>query len=181
MKKILFIALVSVFALQANAQFTRASLQASGLTCSMCNKAIYNALKKISFISSVESDIKHASFHIVFKENTPVEIDQLKEAVEDAGFSVADLKLTGNFNNVTVTNDKHVVIGSSNFHFLKVNDQVLNGERTITVVDKGFLAAKNFRKYSTATKLSCIQTGKAGSCCEKEGVAENTRVYHVTI
>jgi hypothetical protein len=40
---------------------------------------------------------------------------------------------------------------------------------------------KNFKKYSTATTSSSIQTGKAGSSLAKEGVSANTRVYHVTI
>jgi hypothetical protein len=29
--------------------------------------------------------------------------------------------------------------------------------------------------------MACMQTGKAGASCEKEGVAANTRVYHATI
>lgn len=172
-------AMAMTFAL--NAQFTSASLQASGLTCSMCNNAIYKALKALPFVESVESNIKKASFDIVFKKNTAPEIDALKNAVEDAGFSVATFTLTGNFDKVAVGNDKHVVLGNRHFHFIKINDQVLSGEKTITVVDKGFLTVKNFKKYSTATSMTCIQTGKAGSCCEKEGVKADARVYHVTI
>jgi hypothetical protein len=132
-------------------------------------------------VASVESNVKNASFEIVFKENASVEIDALKDAVEDAGFSVATFTVTGKFDNVAVSNDKHIVIGNRHFHFLKVNDQVLNGEKTITIIDKGFLSVKNFKKYSAATGMACMQTGKSASCCEKEGVAANTRIYHVTI
>jgi hypothetical protein len=57
----------------------------------------------------------------------------------------------------------------------------LNGEKTITMVDKDFVTAKEFRKYSAATKMKCILTGKAASCCEKEGLPAGTRIYHVTI
>lgn len=181
MKKILVIGFVLVMALQSQAQFTRASLQASGLTCAMCNNAIYKALKALPFVASVESDIKHASFNVVFKSNETIEIDALKDAVEDAGFSVASFTLTGKFDHVAVGNDKHIVIGDRHFHFLKVNEQVLNGEQTITVVDKDFLSAKNFKKFAAATKIGCIQTGKAGSSCEKDGVSASARVYHVTI
>lgn len=175
------IGLVLAVALQGRAQFTRASLQASGLTCSMCNNAIYKALKALPFVASVESNIKKASFDIVFKEKATADIDALKKAVEDAGFSVAAFTLTGNFDNVSVADDKHVAIGDNHFHFLKVSEQVLNGQQTLTVVDKGFLTAKNFKKYATATKMDCIQTGKAGSCCKKEGLSEGTRIFHVTI
>lgn len=181
MKKIFIIALASLLVVGVQAQFTKAELQASGLTCSMCNNAIYKALKAVHFVASVESNIKNASFAMVFKDNAEVDIDALKKAVEDAGFSVASLTVTGKFDNVSIADDKHVEIGGRHFHFLKVSDQVLNGEKTITVIDKDFLTAKNFKKYASATKKACIQTGKTASCCEKDGVSPNTRIYHVTI
>jgi hypothetical protein len=48
-------------------------------------------------------------------------------------------------------------------------------------VDKDFVTAKQFKKISSATKMSCLQTGKAASCCEKEGIPADTRIYHATI
>jgi len=105
----------------------------------------------------------------------------LKKAVEDAGFSVARLKLTGNFNNVPIQNDTHVNIGGRVFHFLNVPTQTLNGKETLTMIDKNYITTKEFRKYSALTAMKCIQTGKATGCCSKEGIAENTRIYHVTI
>jgi len=182
MKKTAMILLLVLAGFISQAQLTKASLQASGLTCSMCNNAIYKALKALPFVASVESNIKDASFVILFKENVPVDIDAMKNAVENAGFSVASFTLTGKFDHVAIGNDKHVVVDGRHFHFLKVNDQELNGLQTITVVDKDFLSMKNFKKFSAATKMTCIQTGKAGTCCEKENGADaNTRIYHVTI
>jgi copper chaperone CopZ len=181
MKKLILILLVGLFTVHAQAQFTKASLQASGLTCSMCNNAIYKSLKALPFVASVESNVKNATFDIAFKDNSKADIDAIKNAVEDAGFSVAAFTVTGKFNQLSVGNDKHIVIGDRHFHFIKVNDQVLNGEKTFTIVDKGFLSGKNFKKFSSATSMACLQTGKAGSCCEKEGVAANTRIYHATM
>jgi hypothetical protein len=110
-----------------------------------------------------------------------VDIDALKDAVEDAGFSIGSLKLTGTFNEMKIEKDQHVKIGNENFHFLNVKSQVLNGEQAITVVDKNFVTEKQFKKYSSATKMSCMQSGKAASCCIKDGIAAGERVYHVTI
>ena len=109
------------------------------------------------------------------------QIDALEKAVEDAGFSVARLKVTGNFDNVKVQNDTHVDISGKMFHFVNVAGQTLNGEKTIMLVDKKFVSAKDFKKYSAATSMSCIQTGHAGSCCAKESAQANSRIYHVTI
>ena len=181
MKKLIFILLLGLFTATVQAQFTKASLQASGLTCSMCNNAIYKALKALPFVASVDANVKTATFNIAFRDNVAADIDALKNAVEDAGFSVSSFNVTGKFDHVAIGNDKHIVIGDRHFHFVKVNDQVLNGEKTITIVDKGFLSVRNFKKFTSATSMACMQTGKSASCCEKEGVAANTRVYHATI
>ncbi len=181
MKKLLLVLVVALSALQSQAQFTTATLQATGLTCAMCSNAINKALQKVSFVESVKADIKNSAFSIIFKENIQPDIDVLKEAVEDAGFSIGSLKLTGNFTEMKIEKDQHVKIGKENFHFLNADSQVLNGEQTITVVDKNFVTGKQFKKYSAATKMSCMQTGKASSCCVKDGMATGERVYHVII
>lgn len=165
----------------SQAQFTKATLQATGLTCAMCSNAINKALLKVPFVESVKSDIKNSAFNIVFKQGEKVEIDALKIAVEDAGFSVGSLRMTGNFNDVKVENDKHIKIDNVVFHFLNTKDQVLDGEKTITVVDKDFLTTKQFKKLSSTSKMSCVSSGKAEQCCLAEGISADTRVYHVTI
>ncbi|MGQ0739999.1 MAG: heavy-metal-associated domain-containing protein [Bacteroidota bacterium] len=181
MKKMLLVMLVSLTAFISRAQFSKATLQATGLTCAMCSNAINKALQKIPFVESVKSDIKNSSFSIVFKNESGVDIDALKDAVEDAGFSVGSLKLTGNFSEVKIEKDKHVKIGDENFHFLNGEGQSLSGEQVLTVVDKSFVTEKQFKKLSAASGMSCVKTGKTSSCCVKEGMAEGMRVYHVTI
>lgn len=181
MKKLFCIVLIALAGFSSHAQFTKASLQATGLTCAMCSNAINKALLEVPFVESVKSDIKNSAFNMVFKQGQKVEIDALRKAVEDAGFSVGSLKMTGNFKEVKIENDKHIEIADETFHFLNVGEQVLDGEKTITVVDKNFLTTKQFKKFSNATKMSCVQTGKTAACCLKEGVAADARVYHVTI
>ncbi len=181
MKTLLLAIALAFAAMPSKAQFSKATLQATGLTCAMCSNAINKALQAVPFIESVRSDIKNSAFNIVFKPGVTVDIDALKNAVEDAGFSVGSLKLTGSFSELKVDNDQHVQIGNTNFHFLDVKAQTLNGENTITVVDKSFVKAKQFKKFSSFTKMSCLQTGKAASCCIKHGVPAEARIYHVTI
>jgi len=181
MKKLLLISIIALSTLSSRAQFTKATLQATGLTCAMCSNAINKALQHVPFVESVRSDIKNSSFAIVFKANAAVNIDKLKEVVEDAGFSIGSLKLTGTFHDIKVEKDQHTKIGGENFHFLIAGEQVLNGEETVTVVDKNFVTEKQFKKQSAATKMSCMQTGKAASCCIRDGIGEGERVYHVTI
>ncbi|HSU28950.1 MAG TPA: heavy-metal-associated domain-containing protein [Chitinophagaceae bacterium] len=181
MKKLWLILIISTLSFSVRGQFSKGTLQATGLTCAMCSNAVNKALQKVASVAVVRSDIKNSSFNITFKENVEIDIDALKRAVEDAGFSVGSLKLTGRFNQVTIAKDEHIKIGNSQFHFLNVEKQVLNGERILTIVDKDFLTARDFKKVSSSTTLECIQTGKASTCCIKDGIPANTRIYHVTI
>ena len=181
MKTILMAAIMLMLSFAASAQFKSGTLQAAGLTCAMCTKAINETLKELSFVESVKPDIKNSQFLIQFKQGVNVDPDALKKAVEDAGFSIARLKLALNFDNVKVENDSHVKIGSKTYHFLDVRSQSLNGEKSITFVDKNFVVAKEFKKYAAKTQMHCVQTGKAETCCTKEGAKENARIYHVTI
>jgi copper chaperone CopZ len=181
MKKIIFLFVLGVITSTLQAQFSRATLQASGLTCAMCSKAVKVALEKVPFVQEVKVDIKNQQYNLVFKEGNNVDFDALSKAVEDAGFSVASFKATGNFSHVKAAKDSHAEVAGLNLHFLNGNDENLVGERTITIVDKNFLSAKEFKKYASASKHACVQTGKADGCCTKEGIAANTRVYHVII
>ena len=179
MKKLLILILISA-AIPALAQIKSASLTASGLTCSMCSKAIYKALLKLPEVRNVQVDIADSKYAIEFKTGVPVAIDNIKKAVENAGFSVASLQVTADFKNAEVFNDAHISVEGNNLHFLNVNKQTLNGQKTFTVVDKNYLPAKAHNKYAQYTKMPCFETGMMAACCTKHGSASR-RIYHVTL
>lgn len=181
MKLFFLFMLITGLSVRSQAQFTGASLQASGLTCSMCSKAVKNALEKVSFVERVGVDLESQQYHLEFKKGAPVEFDVLNKAVEDAGFSVANLKVTASVSDLQVAKDSHVKIGNQYFHFLNAKGQQLNGPVTFSIVDKGFVSAKAFKKYASASKMECVQTGKAAKCCSAENIAADARVYHVII
>lgn len=166
--------------LPAMSQIKSATLTASGLTCSMCSKAIYKALTKVPFVSNIDADVEQSTYTIHFKEGEQVVLDDLKKAVSDAGFSVANMQVLVTFNNTEVYNDAHINVGGSTFHFLNVKQQVLQGDKAISVVDKNYVPAAEHKKYRKYTKMECFETGMMGSCCPA-GSASAKRVYHVTI
>lgn len=179
--KTLFIILVIVFSFNAHSQITKVTLQASGLTCSMCSNAINKALRSVDYVDKVYANIKNSTFDISFKPGAKVDFDQLKKEVEDAGFFVAKFTALVHFDNAEIVNDDHVVINNITFHFLNVKDQVLSGDKTIQVLDKGYVSAKEFKKNEVFTKMPCYKTGVAGTCCTKGTVSAGARIYHVTI
>ncbi len=181
--KNLIVIIALLWSIPSFSQIKSASLTASGLTCSMCSKAIYKKLEKIPFVKSVTADVEKSSYNIQFKEGAQVVIDDILKAVQDAGFSVASMQVTAHFNNAEVFNDAHVEVGGSTFHFLNVPKQTLSSDKTITIVDKNYLPQASRKKYASYTKMKCYETGYMESCCPSghsdHGSAK--RVYHVTL
>jgi copper chaperone CopZ len=180
MKKIYCLLLVFMM-LNAHGQVKKITLQASGLTCSMCSKAINKALSSITYVDKVIANIRTSSFDITLKQDANFNFDDFKKKVEDAGFSVANMEAIIDFNNTSVANDNHVKVAGMVFHFLNVKSQVLSGNQHIRILDKGFVSAKEYKSNSRLTSMECYKTGTASSCCAKEGLASGTRIYHVTV
>lgn len=181
MKKSFLSVLLLLVVIASNAQFSSAKLTASGLTCSMCTKAIYNSLEKVPAISKVVPDIKNSAFLITFKDGASIDPDVLAAAVEEAGFSVAKLNLTGNFKNVAVGNNAHVVLEGRTYHILKASSDQLNGEQTLSLVDRKFISAKEFKKWEATNVHPCLVSGKTEACCPEDIAVHNARIYHVIL
>jgi copper chaperone CopZ len=166
MKAIILYCLFLFAFIPASAQFSKAEMQASGLTCSMCSNAINKSLGTLPFIESVNTDLNKNQFDVTFKNSEKVDFDQLRKKVEDAGFSVANLWVFTSFNNQKIGENEQLSIGGLNLRFVNVKDQTLNGEYKIKLVDKNFILKKEYRKYA----------GKIGNA-----TAGGEKLYHVTI
>ncbi len=143
-KALLFTGLL--ISLITEAQITSVSLQASGLTCSMCSNAINKSLKTVDFVQKVEADLRTYTFEISFKPGSDVDFDMLKNKVESAGFFVCAFVATIHFNGVQVTNHQALVIQNKTLLFLDISDQVLDGEKRVKLLDKGFVPGSSFKK-----------------------------------
>ena len=163
MKKIFLLAAL-VYSVAAASQVSKVSLQASGLTCSMCSNAINKALRSLDFVDKVDANIKTSTFEMSFKPNSKVDFDKLKKKVEDAGFFVARFTATMQFDNVKIKSNEAVTIGDKTLRFVNVKEQTLNGTKPIKVIDKGFVSSKEYKKNSVASADT-----------------KNGKVYHVTI
>ena len=103
-KSILIIASFLVFG-TANAQIKSAEVLASGLTCSMCSKAIFKALSKLDFVDTVKVNIETSVYKLSFKNESKPSIEGIRDAVYDAGFAISKLSITGDWKLKTATKD----------------------------------------------------------------------------
>jgi copper chaperone CopZ len=173
MKKYIIYAVVMIlsFANSANAQFIKADVQVSGLTCSMCQLATEKALKTLDFVSDIKPDLNKNIYVVTFKKDKNVNLDQIKNKVKGAGFSVSKLVATINFNDVKVSNNFQYKYLGNTFHFVNVPARSLTGSTRVTLLDKGFIPDNTFKKNVAEIKAPGYKTGM---------IAGN-RVYHVTI
>ncbi len=150
MKKIFYL-LILLLSLgdMTSAQVTKVELQAAGLTCSMCSRATDKQLRTLDFIDSIGIDLSHTTFILYFKKDKPVDFNQIRKKVEDAGFSVASLKVTYKFDNLKIENGSQFIYNGSVFYLVNVAPKTLNGEAVFKIVDKGFVSAKEYKKYES--------------------------------
>lgn len=149
MKKI-FLAIAMLLSMAGYAQIQSASLTASGLTCSMCSKAIYKALLKLPAIQKVDVDIDKSSYTITFRSNATVSPDALRKAVEDAGFAVARLELTMNMPKTTLSNETRVPLQGSTYRFIGGSGKSIQGVQKVTVIGKSYLSPNEWKRYAKA-------------------------------
>jgi len=102
----LIIGLFFFLSSSATAQVQSVELVASGLTCSMCSKAIFKSLSALDFVSNVKVDIGKSSYILSFKSPNEVKIDQIRDAVYDAGFAIETMQLTANFPSAKAVTDE---------------------------------------------------------------------------
>lgn len=159
---------------------TSATLQISGLTCSMCQKSTYKALMKLPFVKSIETDLAKAEFIIQFKQGQVVDPDLIAKEVENAGFAVAGLAIQVNMPKVSVERDHHIKIAQRWYHFVNAQGKQIEGEVTLQFIDKQFVEKEQFLQFAGKTEHSCYQTGKMAACCSSSDQPSG-RIYHVTL
>jgi len=152
----------------AVAQIQSVSLQASGLTCSMCSRAIYKSLKKVPDVAKVKEDIQHSSYHIEFNNPNSVSLESLKKAVQDAGFSVAWMQVKINFENVEIASDSSLKLNDFVFYFVDIRKQKLNGEKKLLILDKDYILENDRKKYAGSYESRPVADGSG-------------KVFHVTL
>lgn len=178
MKTIRYFIIASILLISGNTfaqQITKAELQVNGLTCSMCSKATETSLKSLGFIETITPDLNRNVFVLTFKADQQVNMDEIKDKVEDAGFSVGDLSATINFKNTAIDDNGLAKLDGTVFQFVNAKSKTLDGPVTARILDKNFISSSAFKKQAAEIKLPSYTTGK-GTFEGKE-----TRIFHLSI
>ncbi len=139
---------MSLFAMQANAQITKAELVATGLTCSMCSNAINKQFKSMPEVESVTTDLNSNTFTINLKKGNTLTPKAFKDKVEKAGFFIGSLVLTMPFDNIKAADNIAYNNNNISYIFLDTKTQTLQGNVKVKVLDKGFVTQKEYKRLT---------------------------------
>lgn len=145
MKKV-FLFIAFIWAIGASAQVQKVNLQASGLTCAMCSKAIYKAVSAISFVDTVLVNIEASTYDIRFNSGATPQFDQIAKAVVDAGFSVANLTVVVNFNKQNVDKNGLLTLDGIQYKIMGTPPATLQGSKKLQLIGKQYMLPKDFKK-----------------------------------
>lgn len=137
--KYLIIGLSFFVSSTATAQVQSVELVASGLTCSMCSKAIFKSLSALDFVSDVKVDIEKSSFILAFKSSDNVKIEQIRDAVYDTGFAIETMQLTANFPSTKAMKDETVSMNGYQFKWILAAAKNISNPQKVTIVNKEIL------------------------------------------
>ena len=127
MKKIIIVLLLVATTTFANAAITKVSLQVSGLTCSMCNLSVKKSLQKLPFVQDINADVETAIYTLTFKGGENVVLEDIQKAVKKAGFSVANLTFTSNFNNILIPQSNQIIVDGNTYNIINPTSKKLSG------------------------------------------------------
>lgn len=152
--KTIYLLIALTISMAGNAQIEKVSLQASGLTCSMCSNSINKALKTLDFVEKVDANVKNYTFEIYFKDKNAVDFNRIRKKVEGAGFSVSQFVVLVHFNEA-LHHVTQVVVGKNTLILEKPIDG-LQGLQKLKLLDRGFVSPQESKKTSFETTTEQI-------------------------
>jgi hypothetical protein len=103
-------------------------------------------------VEKVEPDLNNTAFILYFKNGSSVNVNSLKEKVEEAGFAVGELVVVFNFKNQQAENNKSFTQNNITYTFMDTKSGTLTGEAKVKILDKGFVVEKEYKKLSKLNK-----------------------------
>jgi len=134
--KLFLMAVLFIIATSANAQIKSAEVLASGLTCSMCSKAIFKALSSLPFVDTIKVNIETSVYQLNFKKDSAVKIESIRDAVYDAGFAIAKLSITANWKDKNAIKDLVFNDLGYQFQWQTKSNKMLSNTQKVFIVNK---------------------------------------------
>lgn len=140
---------------QAKAQFTEVEVGINGLTCSQCTRSVEMRIRKLDFVDHVQMNLQQTNGRIILKKNKKVSMEQIAQAIKDAGFSVRYLKADFMFDDSDAPAGTCFRYKGDKYIFVQPPQSYLKGNISLTFVGAAFMPPKELKKWNTNVKDNC--------------------------
>ncbi len=150
-----------------------ATVRADGLTCSLCHRSVYKALKKLPFVEKLSPNLDETSLDIQFVRGSTIVLERIEEAIQDAGFSLGMMNVVVEFPApatlpTTLRTNEYFPLGGAQIHVLQ--------ERSVSGRVELHLVPEKIHTVVNTSVNTSINMSEAGA----EGTARETISQHKT-
>lgn len=146
LKSVTLVILLLIMGFNSFAQISKVEIVATGLTCSMCSKSIYQQLKTISDVKDVETDLNTNTFSVTLTANNTITPRLLKDKVEKAGFFVGSMIVTLPFKNLVLEHGLTTSTQGMKLIFISPKVKLINNQTRVKILNEGFVSKKEYKK-----------------------------------
>jgi copper chaperone CopZ len=139
------------------AQFISARIGVDGLTCSACTRATELSLLNLAFVEYADMDLNNNTAFVMFRPGQPVDIQQLSQAVYDAGFSVRDLYAVFDFSGAVAVTSSGPCFSYDQKYYASPGSTSLpvSGRKELRFIGKKLCTKKTYKAMSSRFPGQC--------------------------
>lgn len=135
-----------------------ADVGVNGLTCSMCSRSVEMSLRRLDFVEKVTMSLESTEGRIFFKSGMPINLNDIAQAIVNAGFSVRFLKLQMTFDDIPLHADGSFAFQGQSYQWIDFQNNA-KGSVALKLVDENFLPRKEnatWKKKYTKTSQNIL-------------------------
>lgn len=127
------------------------NISVDGFTCSLCAKGVEGQFKALDFVKDVKTNLSEATFDLKFKSGKQVKIEQIREAVDDGGFTVGSVSLEAS-GTISVSGNNYVLVtgNTPDLKLENITGDIKDGDK---VSVKGEINTKQTVNVKSITKI----------------------------
>ncbi len=145
---------------KGSCQFKSVRVKITGLTCSLCSKGVESALRKISFIESIDMDLNETTAVVHFNHKSPVDLEMVADKIEEGGFSVSRMEAEYLINGGDIVSDSSITGKDHTLRILKNDKTKLQNLIKFQVIGLKFMKKKDYELWKERIKKDEIISSK---------------------
>ncbi len=149
--------ITSLSVTSARAQFQAVYVAVNGLTCSQCSRTVELKIRKLPFVADVQMNLQHTEGKVLLKKDKKASMEQIAQAVVDAGFSVRSLQADLKTDDIAISASCFNYSGDQ-YVFASAPQMPVKGTIKLKFIGKRYMPKSELKKEPVPAKTGCGPT-----------------------